>query len=136
LEDFVRPLRDEISAIKFWLARVAITHLKHAELPSEDLSVDVSGLVGPHVEPPRELSSVSNMGELFDSCSPVWHSPTPAILPSLVEASASTNFLVHEETCAISADSFTSEKTKEKAITVPLDTPTVRGDVARCCHPY
>jgi hypothetical protein len=44
--------------------------------------------------------------------------------------------LVHEETCAISADSFTSEKTKEKAITVPLDTPTVRGDVARCCHPY
>jgi hypothetical protein len=52
LEDLARPLRDEISAIKLWLARVA-THLKHAELPREDLSVDVSGLVGPHVEPPR-----------------------------------------------------------------------------------
>ena len=100
-------------------------HLKHAELPSEDLSVDVSRLVGPHVEPFGELSPVSNMAELFRPCSPVWLSPTPVILPSLVEACTSTGSLVREETCATSVDSITCEKTIEQAIVVPLDTPTV-----------
>ena len=46
LEDLVRPLRDEISAIKLWLARVA-TCLKHVELPSVYPSIDVFGLFGP-----------------------------------------------------------------------------------------
>jgi hypothetical protein len=99
--------------------------LKHAELPSEDLSIDVSGLVGPHVEPSGELSPVSNMAELFGPCSPVWRSPRPVILPSLVEACTSTDSLVREETCAISADSITCEKSIEQAIAAPLDAPTV-----------
>ena len=34
--------------------------------------------------------------------------------------------MVHEETCATSADSITGEKTIEQAIVVPLDPPTVQ----------
>ena len=100
-------------------------HPKHAELPSEDLSVDVSGLVGPHIEPPGELSSVSSMAELFGPCPPIWRSPTPVIIPSLVEASTSTDSLVREETCAIRADSTTGEKTIEQDIAAPLDASIV-----------
>jgi hypothetical protein len=47
--------------------------------------------------------------------------------------------LVHGETCASSADSIIGEKTIEQAIAAPLDAPqcaSIRGNVARCCHPY
>ncbi|CAL4949615.1 unnamed protein product [Urochloa decumbens] len=56
LEEVVRPLREEVSTIKLWLARVA----NHLEC----------------VMPP-------DMVELFGPCSPVHHSLTPSILTSL-----------------------------------------------------
>ncbi|CAN6247328.1 unnamed protein product [Urochloa humidicola] len=56
LEEVVRPLREEVSTIKLWLARVA----NHLEC----------------VMPP-------DMVELFGPCSPVHRSPTPSILTSL-----------------------------------------------------
>ena len=68
LDELVRPLRDEVSAIKLWLAHVA-THLKYVELPSKDPSVDMSSLFGPYVEPPGEHTSL-----------PTWRSSsTPAL---------------------------------------------------------
>ncbi|CAN6288127.1 unnamed protein product [Urochloa humidicola] len=56
LEEVVRPLREEISTIKLWLARVA-NHL--------------------------ECVMPLDMVELFGPCSPVHHSSTPSILTSL-----------------------------------------------------
>jgi hypothetical protein len=111
----VRPLIDEILAIRLWLARVA-THLNHGDLPSEGLTVDVSILFGFCVQPRREHTSISNMAELFSPCSPVRRSPTTSIVPSLVEACMRANALVHEDTCAITADSITDENTIEHAI--------------------
>ncbi|CAL5065009.1 unnamed protein product [Urochloa decumbens] len=55
LEEVVRPLREEVSTIKLWLARVA-NHLECVMTP--------------------------DMVELFGPCSPVYHSPTPSILTS------------------------------------------------------
>lgn len=60
LKNLVRPLRDEISAIKLWLTRKA-TFSKHVELPGEGPSTDVSGFFAPRAEPPSEHTSVANM---------------------------------------------------------------------------
>jgi len=120
LENLVRPLIDEISAIKLWLARLA-THLKHVELPSEDPSVDVSGLFAPCAEPPGEHTSVSNMAELFGPSSPVWRSPMPSTLASIVEACAPADSLVCEDTCAIMG-----EKIIDQPVTMPLETSGVQ----------
>ena len=120
LENLVRPLIDEISAIKLWLARLA-THLKRVELPSEDPSVDVSGLFAPCAEPPGEHTSVSNMAEIFSPSSPVWRSPMPSILASIVEACAPADSLVCEDTCAIMG-----EKIIDQPVTMPLETSGVQ----------
>jgi hypothetical protein len=62
------------------------------------------------------------MAELFGPYSPVWRSPTTSIVPSLVEACMRADALVHEDTCAITADSITGENTIEHAIVVPSET--------------
>jgi hypothetical protein len=59
------------------------------------------------------------MAELFGPYSPVWRSPTTSIVPSLVDACMRADALVHEDTCAITADSITGENTIEHAIVVP-----------------
>ena len=79
LEEVLRPLREETSTIKLWLARLA----NHLEF----------------VEPHGEHTSFSNMSELFGPCSPVHRSPTPSILTSLVLAYMPSDSLGPEETC-------------------------------------
>jgi hypothetical protein len=51
------------------------------------------------------------MAKFFGPCSPVWRSPMTSIVPSLVEACMPADALVHEDTCAITADSITGENT-------------------------
>ncbi|CAN6380878.1 unnamed protein product [Urochloa humidicola] len=70
LEELLRPLQEEVSTIKLWLARMA-HHLERA---------DTSG----------EHSSVPDMSELFGPCSPVRHSPMSSILTSLAVARTPT----------------------------------------------
>ena len=101
---------DEISAIKLWLARL-VTHLKH----------DVSGLFAPCAEPPGEHTFVSNVAELFGPNSPVWRSPMPSILASIVEACAPADSLVCEDTCAIMG-----EKIIDQPVTMPLEASGVQ----------
>ncbi|RCV30245.1 hypothetical protein SETIT_6G078800v2 [Setaria italica] len=67
LEEVVRPLREEASTIKLWLARVA-NHL--------------------------ECVVTSDMAKLFGPCSPVYRSPTPSILTSLAAVCTSADSLV------------------------------------------
>nr|TKW09212.1 hypothetical protein SEVIR_6G078900v2 [Setaria viridis] len=67
LEEVVRPLREEASTIKLWLARVA-NHL--------------------------ECVVTSDMAKLFGPCSPVYRSPTPSILTSLATVCTSADSLV------------------------------------------
>ncbi|CAL4970217.1 unnamed protein product [Urochloa decumbens] len=86
LEEVVRPLREEVSTIKLWLARVA----NHLEC----------------VVPP-------DMAELFGPCSPVHHSPTPSILTSLAEACTSDNSFVREDTYVNTTNSTIAEDYKE-----------------------
>ncbi|CAL4899647.1 unnamed protein product [Urochloa decumbens] len=72
LEEVMRPLREEVSTIKLWLARVA----NHLEC----------------VMPP-------DMVELFGPCSPVHHSPTPSILTSLAaEVTEALDNELHQQT--------------------------------------
>ncbi|CAL4913821.1 unnamed protein product [Urochloa decumbens] len=96
LEELVRPLREEASTIKLWLARVA-NHL------------ECDGIREEH-------TFVPNMAELFGPCSPVRHSPTPSILTSLAAACKPTDSLVCEDTCVNISD---SEKPTEQDIEVP-----------------
>nr|TKW32551.1 hypothetical protein SEVIR_2G174800v2 [Setaria viridis] len=67
LEEVVRPLREEASTIKLWLARVA-NHL--------------------------ECVVPSDMDELFGPYSPIHRSPTPSILTSLAAVCTSVDSLV------------------------------------------
>ncbi|CAL4941942.1 unnamed protein product [Urochloa decumbens] len=72
LEEVMRPLREEVSTIKLWLAHVA----NHLEC----------------VMPP-------DMVELFGPCSPVHHSPTPSILTSLAaEVTEALDNELHQQT--------------------------------------
>ena len=64
MEDLVRPLRDLILAIRFWIARVA-THMKHVKLPMEETSIDVYGLFASYAEPCGGHTSNANMAKLF-----------------------------------------------------------------------
>ncbi|TVU06906.1 hypothetical protein EJB05_46942, partial [Eragrostis curvula] len=111
LEEVVRPLREEASTIKLWLARVA-NHLER-------------------VQPPTEHTSASDMVELFGPCSPVRHSPTPSILTSLAAARTLEGSSVCEATCVDAADSAidemiartsTIEFCSEKSIIIPETT--------------
>ncbi|CAO2047364.1 unnamed protein product [Urochloa humidicola] len=86
LEEVVRPLREEVSAIKLWLARV-VNHLEC-------------------VVPP-------DMAELFGPCSPVHHSLAPSILTSIAGVCTSANSLVREDTCANTANSTITELPRE-----------------------
>ncbi|CAN6180947.1 unnamed protein product [Urochloa humidicola] len=76
LEEVVRPLQEEVSTIKLWLARVA-HHLERAKTSGEH-------------------SSIPETSELFGPCSPVRHSPMPSILTSLAAARTPTNSLRSE----------------------------------------
>ncbi|CAL5007591.1 unnamed protein product [Urochloa decumbens] len=91
LEEVVRPLQEEVSTTKLWLARVA-HHLERAETS-------------------REHSSVPDMSELFGPCSPIRHSLMSSILTSLAAARTPTNSLVRE--------SFDSETFTKQPIEVP-----------------
>ncbi|XP_039784393.1 uncharacterized protein LOC120651093 [Panicum virgatum] len=85
LDEVVRPLKEEASVIKLWLARVA-NHLEHIEIPSKESTAgDVVGLFGP--------------------CSPVQRSPNPSILASLAAACTPSSPLVCESACVDAADS-------------------------------
>ncbi|CAN6311757.1 unnamed protein product [Urochloa humidicola] len=85
LEEVVRPLKDEVSTIKLWLARVA-NYLERTEMPSEE-------------------PSASDMAGLFGPCSPVHRSPTPSVLASLAAACTSSDPLVCEDVCEGVVDS-------------------------------
>ncbi|RCV46181.1 hypothetical protein SETIT_9G512300v2, partial [Setaria italica] len=104
--EVLRPLREETSAIKLRLARVA-NHL--------------------------ECVMPSNMAELFGPCSPIHHSPTPLILTSLAAVCTSADSLVCQDTYVNIANSAINEmKTRisaiethrEHAIEVPFGTST------------
>ncbi|KAL6645125.1 hypothetical protein ACP70R_016733 [Stipagrostis hirtigluma subsp. patula] len=71
LEEVLRPLREEASTIKLWLARVA-NHLERDES------------CGDH-------TFASDMAKLFGPCSPVQRTPTSSILTSLAEACTPTS---------------------------------------------
>jgi hypothetical protein len=77
IKDVMHPLREELSTIKLWLARMA----KCLECTGSD----------------GKLMSTSNMVELFGPCSPIEHSPTPMIFASLVEVCAHVESLVCED---------------------------------------
>ncbi|KXG22926.1 hypothetical protein SORBI_3008G029700 [Sorghum bicolor] len=98
----LRPLREETSTIKLWLACLA-NHLEFAESHEEH-------------------TSFPNMLELFGPCSPVHHLLTSSTLASLVEACTATASLVLKDTSVISADSIGDEMTIEKAVAVPSRT--------------
>jgi len=83
LEEVIRPLKEEASTIKLWLARIA----NHLEC----------------VEPRVEHSSVPDVPELFGPCSPIRRSPTPSIMASLAAACMPVDSLC-EDTFADTAD--------------------------------
>jgi len=85
LDEVVRPLKEEASVIKLWLARVA-NHLEHIEIPSKE-------------------STAGDVVGLFGSCSPVQRSPNPSILASLAAACTPSSPLVCESACVDAADS-------------------------------
>ncbi|CAL4998504.1 unnamed protein product [Urochloa decumbens] len=89
LEEVVRPLKEEASTIKLWLARVA-NYLERTEM-----------------QMPSEEPSISDMAGLFGPCSPVRCSPTPSILASLAAACISSDPLVCEDVCEGIVDSVT-----------------------------
>jgi hypothetical protein len=76
----LRPLREEVSTIKLWIARVA-NHLEG-------------------VDPCGEHASVFNIAELFGPCSPVRRSPTTSVPNSLAAACTLDDSLVREATFA------------------------------------
>jgi len=96
LEEVMRPLREEASTIKLWLARIA-NHLECGH-------------------PRADLSSVPDVIELFGPCSPVRHSPTSSILPSLAAACMPADCSLHKDTCHEIVDSVLNVLTTEVAL--------------------
>jgi hypothetical protein len=80
LKEVFRPLKEEASIIKLWLACVAI-HLEHAETYGEH-------------------ASVSDLVELFGPCSLVNHDSPSLILASLTTACMVIDSLVCQGTSA------------------------------------
>ncbi|CAL5063876.1 unnamed protein product [Urochloa decumbens] len=113
LEELVRPLREEASTIKLWLARVA----NHLECD------------GIH----EERTSIPNMAELFGPCSPVRRSPTPSILTSLAAACKPTDSLACEDTCVnISDSSIDNTIARVPIAEIHKETGPITNDVAAC----
>ncbi|CAL5047255.1 unnamed protein product [Urochloa decumbens] len=113
LEELLRPLREEASTIKLWLARVA-NHL------------ECDGIREEH-------TSIPNMAELFGPYSPVRRSPTPSILTSLAAACKPTDSLVCEDTCANISDSGIDNTTVGVPIVeIHKETCPITNDEAAC----
>jgi hypothetical protein len=89
LKEVLQPLKEEVSIIKLWLARVA-NHLEHAEAHGEH-------------------ASVSDLPELFGPCSPVKHNLPSSILASLTTACTTVDSLVCQDTSANTAVSVLGE---------------------------
>jgi hypothetical protein len=111
LEEVLRPLRDEISNIKLWLARMT-NQLEGAD-------------------PMDDHTSVSNMAELFGPCSPVRRSPTLSVLTSLVTACTPTDSSVCEDIPANTTDSVIDEMpTLITAEEIHRETDSIINEVA------
>ncbi|CAO2037385.1 unnamed protein product [Urochloa humidicola] len=110
LEEVVRPLREEASTIKLWLARVA-SHL------------ECDGTHGDH-------TPVSDMAELFGPCSPVHRSPTPSILTSLAAVCKPADSLVGNDICSNISDSPIDNTTRISVAEIHKETDPITNDVA------
>ncbi|KAJ1274094.1 hypothetical protein BS78_05G036200 [Paspalum vaginatum] len=91
LDEVVRPLREEVSTIKLWLARMT----NHFEC----------------VAPCGGHAQDFDMAQLFGPCSPVRHFPSPSILTSLAATCLPVESLVGENSCENTPDPLSDEPT-------------------------